>query len=340
MKLFIGHLTLRLLVSVVFLAAIGFLASRIGYAETWTDATVSFSVEAQFVSVSGTDIVLRKADGKTINVPIARLSDASRVQTKRLYELSKAAPAGGAPATMPAIANTSQYKPKPRQLNFTPPSPPVIPPLKPYPDNASLQKAWEHVRDEALAGRLEVLWQAMPDDIRDFADGHKISDYFNYHLPRIGAHLQLLLKAIPAEERDAFMGQFAVDQTSETSGTITLPKDDGGTEAVEMVRYNNRWLPKAMVASWLEEKDGIIDKMVANTSGGLPVGNSPETDAMIRDVIAQADKALTPLLAASSQQEFDFAIGQVLFPLMMMGGSGDAGPGGPAAAPALPPFPQ
>jgi hypothetical protein len=413
------HLVPRILMSAAVVVAFGITIPEKGFAETWTDASGSFSVEAKFVAVSGKDVVLQKADGKTINVPISRLSEASRAQAKRLYELSKGVPVAGAPAT----ADVSSYKPKSRQLNFTPPKPPVIPPLTPYPENASLQQAWEHVRDQALAGRLEVFWQALPDDIQAFADGqeirerlrpyaddkfaispemidiinkltellitkktfilnspilaqvppqfqplinqgydpavgliyeyaemtfnteavleHKLGDYLNYHLPRMGAHLQLLVKAVPADQLDAFTGQVTVDQTSETNGTMTFPKDDGGTETVEMVRYRNRWLPKDMVESWLEEKDSIIDKMVENAAGGMAVGNSPETDAMIKEVITQADKAMTPLLAANSQQEFDFALGQALFPLMMMmGGPGGAGGGGPALPPGLPPLPQ
>lgn len=414
------HLISRTVVSVVILVAVGFVVPEKGFAETWSDATGSFSVEAKFVGISGKDVVLQKADGKTINVPIARLSDTSRAQAKRLYELSKGAPAGGAPvAAMAAGDNTAQYKPKPRQLNFTPPTPPVIPSLTPYPENASLQQAWEHVRDQALAGRLEVFWQALPDDMQVFADGqeirerlrpyaenkfaispemidvvnkltellitkkkfllnspilaqappqfqplikqgynpavglvyecaemafnteagleHKLGDYLNYHLPRMGAHLQLLAKLIPTGELEAFTGQVTADQTSEMSGTLTFPENDGGTEKVEMVRYMNRWLPKDIIDSWLEEKGSIIDKMVENAAGGVVVGNSPETEAMIKQVITQADNAMTPLLAAKTQQEFDFALGQVLFPLiMMMGGPGGAGAGGLALPPGLP----
>jgi hypothetical protein len=142
----------RMVVSAVILVAVGIVIPEKGFAETWTDATGSFSIEAKFVGVSGKDVVLQKADGKTINVPIARLSDASRAQAKRLYELSKGMPAGGA---MAAAANAAQYKPSPRQLNFTPPTPPVIPPLKPYPENASLQQAWEHVCDQPRDDRRD-----------------------------------------------------------------------------------------------------------------------------------------------------------------------------------------
>ncbi len=121
------------------------------------------------------------------------------------------------------------------------------------------------------------------------------------------------------------------------SGTLTFPENDGGTEKVEMVRYMNRWLPKDIIDSWLEEKGSIIDKMVENAAGGVVVGNSAETEAMIKQVITQADNAMTPLLAAKTQQEFDFALGQVLFPLiMMMGGPGGAGAGGLALPPGLP----
>jgi len=410
-------MTWRWVVSAVFLATVGLVSPEKAFAETWTDATGSFSLDAKFVGVSGRDIVLQKADGKTIHVPIARLSDASRAQAKKLYELSKAAPTGGvAAAAMPAVATASQYKPTPRELNFTPPSPPAIPLQKPFPENASLEATWNHVRDEAMAGHLEVFWQALPDDIRELVDGqeirdrlrpyaddkfsvspemtdvvnkltellvtkkpfilnspllaqvppdfrplieqgydptvglvhefaemsfnteaifdHTMSDFLNYHLPRFGAHLQLLLKVMPPEVKDSLLSQVTVDQTSETTGTITLPGEGGNPQTVEMVRYYNRWLPKDMVDSWLEEKDTVIDKMVDNAASGVAAGNSPETAAMIKSVIEQANQAMGPLLAANSQQEFDFAVGQAIAPFMMM--LGGAGGGGPAALPGLP----
>ncbi|MBL8890725.1 MAG: trypsin-like peptidase domain-containing protein [Planctomycetaceae bacterium] len=45
---------------------------------TWKDSTGSFSIEAKFVKFSGGDVVLEDKTGKTMNVPIARLSAEDR----------------------------------------------------------------------------------------------------------------------------------------------------------------------------------------------------------------------------------------------------------------------
>lgn len=394
--------------------------------ETWSDATGNFKVEAKYAGISGTNVVLQKPDGKTINVPISKLSPESRAQAKRFYEMAKMGLAPTAPGATAGsvVAAASKYQPKPRQLNFTPPTPPAIPPMAAFPENASLQATWEHVRDQALAGHLEVLWHAMPDDIRALADGseireklgphmkdnvnvspemievtnklteilvtkkpfilksplltqvppqfipminqaydpavgvvhelaefsfnangeailaHSTTDFLNYHLSRLGAHVQALLKIVPTEIRDGLIAGITTNQTDETTGTMTIPKQDGSTETIEMVRYNNRWLPKDMVTQWEAEKDTIIEKMVANASSGeLQVGNSPENQAMLNGVLQQANAMMDPLLAAKTQTEFDIALGQVLMPVMMMmggaGGPGGPGPGGPGLG-----FPQ
>lgn len=45
---------------------------------TWTDRTGQFSVEAAAVQVLGDDVALRRRDGKTVRVPIEKLSDADQ----------------------------------------------------------------------------------------------------------------------------------------------------------------------------------------------------------------------------------------------------------------------
>jgi hypothetical protein len=411
------------------LASLGILGAhgvRPAHGETWSDTTGNFKVEAKYAGISGTNVVLQKPDGKTINVPINKLSPESRAQAKRFYEMAKVglAPTDPAATVGSAVAATSKYQPKPRPLNFTPPTPPAIPPMTAFPENASLQATWEHVRDQALAGHLEVLWHAMPDDIRALADGsevreklgphmkdnlnvspemieatnklteilvtkkpfilkspllaqvppqfipminqaydpavgvvhefaefsfnantdailaHSTTDILDYHLSRLGAHLQALLKIVPTEIREGLIAGITTSQTDETTGTMTIPKQDGSTEAIEMVRYNNRWLPKDMVTQWEVEKDTMIDKMVENASSrNLQIGNNAESQAMFTAAIQQANGMMDPLLAAMTQTEFDLALGQVLMPvMMMMGGAG--GPGGPdAGGPGLG-FPQ
>ena len=45
---------------------------------TWTDSTGKHEVVARFVELDGTTVVLRRNDGKTVRVPLARLSDADQ----------------------------------------------------------------------------------------------------------------------------------------------------------------------------------------------------------------------------------------------------------------------
>ena len=47
-------------------------------ARTWTDATGKYSYEADLVRVDGDRVILRRADGKTASVPLAKLSEADQ----------------------------------------------------------------------------------------------------------------------------------------------------------------------------------------------------------------------------------------------------------------------
>ena len=54
---------------------------------TWSDNTGSFQIEAVFVKVDGDNVVLKKKDGKELNVPVSRLSENDQAV---IAELSKA----------------------------------------------------------------------------------------------------------------------------------------------------------------------------------------------------------------------------------------------------------
>ena len=53
-------------------------AAQPGWARKWSDATGKFSVEAELVEVKADKVVLRKAGGSEITVPLARLSQVDR----------------------------------------------------------------------------------------------------------------------------------------------------------------------------------------------------------------------------------------------------------------------
>jgi thiol-disulfide isomerase/thioredoxin len=53
-------------------------AAAFGEVRTWTDASGKFSVDAELVGVDGGQVTLRSSDGKTLAVPLSRLSAADR----------------------------------------------------------------------------------------------------------------------------------------------------------------------------------------------------------------------------------------------------------------------
>lgn len=407
-----GSYRLRALRCGLTIAAYGFIACCSGLvvlAETWSDATGKFKLEADYAGIEGKSVLLRRADGKTVTVPIANLSAESRAQAKAHYLKSKAA---GDSTTKPSVSTPmatpiASYAPKKRELKFPVPSIPAIKPLSAFPENASLQETLDFVRAQALAGHLEVFWLALPDDMRQTADSSElreglrpaltsnaqttnemiavldkllevlivkksfimkspilaqvppeamplieagyepltgiiyeysdmamntegvlnssVTSYLTYHLPRIGAHVQSLVNLVPAPLRDTFVNGITATQSDDTSGTITWPKQDGTTESIDMVKYNGRWIPKSLADEWAAKKDTLVQDAIAAATANQDVGKTnPQLQAMTAGMVKQADAVLDPLIAAQTQQEFDFALGQVMMPLMMTLGGGAA----------------
>lgn len=72
---------IRRLITTLLLTVACLIAARIGRVaadeeeRTWTDSTGKHKVVARFVELDGTTVVLRREDGKTVRVPLSRLSD-------------------------------------------------------------------------------------------------------------------------------------------------------------------------------------------------------------------------------------------------------------------------
>lgn len=148
-------------------------------AETWSDASGKFKIEAQYGGVDGKNLVLKKADGSTISVPISRLSPASRAQAKKLFEQSRsgasaasASPVATAPisSAQPMISSAPVEVAPPDNINFTPPTPSPVDPLPAFPENASLQETVDFIEAQVMAGHPEVFWHALPQKLRDAID--------------------------------------------------------------------------------------------------------------------------------------------------------------------------
>jgi pimeloyl-ACP methyl ester carboxylesterase len=60
-------------------------------AETWSDASGKFQVEAEFVKLEGEEVHLQKPDGQALVVPLSKLSTAAQERAKRLAMLAEAA---------------------------------------------------------------------------------------------------------------------------------------------------------------------------------------------------------------------------------------------------------
>ncbi|MGB0597348.1 MAG: SHD1 domain-containing protein [Rubripirellula sp.] len=397
-------------------------------AETWSDLSGQFTVEAEYVRVEGRSVVLRKSDGRELTVPIAKLSAASRAQAKKLYEAAKSN-ANPAPKTPPAgvaapgeaaapAANAGGAANMPAaaiEFGVTMPEPAAVKPMEPFPADASLQQTVDHIRDQIIAGHPEVIWYALPTSMRTELDSDELrqtmqpmiqkqmqvtkpvevlmkkvvqilvkqknfvlnsemlksqvpppmmpmvqqaydpavgilselvaiqfavqktgsqtfTDMVDYHGPRIGGHMQGLMPMLPPGMLDQAMGQIQVTQTDATSGTMTIPSEEG-EEVTPMVRYEDRWIPAELATEWDQMKGSLIETVQGAMA--LAEEQTPQATMMIGMITTTAGGMLDPMLNATSQQEFDAAIMQLMGLAAMFGGGGDGGgfPGGPGGAP-------
>lgn len=72
---------------------IGCLAAAGATARTWTDASGSFTIEAEFVDCENSQVKLRKADGGELTVPLTKLSADDRAYVRQQMRQHKSTPA-------------------------------------------------------------------------------------------------------------------------------------------------------------------------------------------------------------------------------------------------------
>lgn len=147
-------------------------------AEIWTDQSGAFSVEAEFKGVEGTSVVLLKENGVQIKVPISRLSEESKALAKSLYEAMKPGATTATPQS-PTNAEAATNVIPARSLSFTPPEPPILAAMPAFPDNATLQETVDFVTTNLKSGHLEVLWHALPDEMRSELDSPEVRQTVN-----------------------------------------------------------------------------------------------------------------------------------------------------------------
>ncbi|QEF98023.1 hypothetical protein Mal15_20700 [Stieleria maiorica] len=367
-------------------------------AETWTDNTGQFQIDAEYVGVEGRSVVLRLADGSTKTVPIDRLSDASRNRAKELYEAANQNPVAAKPA-MNATPKASTSADN--QHDFAP-AVPAVAPMPAFPENGTLQQTVDFVVAQVLAGHPEVIWYALPEDVRREVDSAEVREamrpsvqlqvqtqkpiedvankvceilirkkqfilntpmlkmappqvmqmvqpiydpasgliyelvqcafhsqmavdqsvtaYVDHYGPRIGGHLHALVQSAPPGMIEQFTSKIVVDQIDDSNGTITVPKQDGGTTVIELVAFNGRWVPKEFVTKW-KEKGGTMAEGLAEQFENNQEAFQASQQQMAQAtgmVSAMANQFLQPMLDATNQQEFDAALTQAVMTIGMM----------------------
>lgn len=78
--------------------------------QTWTDATGKHKVEAEFISLEGGNVSLKTAEGKTITLELAKLSEADQTTAKNFASGEKTPAAGEAPAAPSDIKISAKGK--------------------------------------------------------------------------------------------------------------------------------------------------------------------------------------------------------------------------------------
>ncbi len=139
--------------SIVITCAIGLSLSaphRAAYAQspdspilTWFDDSGTHKIEARFVKIDGTNVVLVTAENKQLNVPYDKLSLPSQLQARKLE-------------------NPSDYEAPELPSSFA--APPLGP--SPYPENVTLEQFLEVLTKEVKEGRNEALWYALTPEMQ------------------------------------------------------------------------------------------------------------------------------------------------------------------------------
>ena len=119
-------------------------------AEEWSDQSGSFKLEAEYVGVEGTSVVLRKPDHSEIRVQIARLSVASRNRAKMLYSAKSRAAAS--PRAI-EVSQSNVIDSEPIDLGYS--------------DDLTLAEAAKFWSDGIRRGDMQVIYLWLPKSFRE-----------------------------------------------------------------------------------------------------------------------------------------------------------------------------
>ncbi|MEZ6088941.1 MAG: SHD1 domain-containing protein [Pirellulaceae bacterium] len=153
------------------------IAATADSADFWTDISGRYKVEAEYAGMDGKSVILRKSDGLFVKVPLERLSAESRELAKRRHAASNSSELKPATPTMPEtssdVVSSNTQVASTKTFDFDAPVPPPVPPMRPFPVDVTLAETVDFIRQEVLAGHPEVIWYAVPKELREIADSQE-----------------------------------------------------------------------------------------------------------------------------------------------------------------------
>ncbi|TWU57642.1 SHD1 domain-containing protein [Rubripirellula reticaptiva] len=302
----IGHAAYLRMLVIPLLA--GFGLALPAQAEIWIDTTGSFKIDAEYERVDGSSVVLRKANGQTIAVPINRLSEASRARAKELYEQAKS---GGSKSPTNLATNSesggSRYQPANRFANIVAPSAPDIGQMDPFPINPKLQQQFDYMKAQVMNGHLEVLWYCLPDDVRTELDSQEFRDLYRPMLENYADQnaamekMTAKLLEVLTTKKDFVFGSSLL--ASVPPGV--LPMLQQGYDPGVGLMYEWMSLSKGFESipetTFTELANYHLPRLGAHATGLLPLAPTGSIDGLLDQVVIEQTSANTGTITAPKQ---------------------------------------
>lgn len=247
-----------------FLSASAQAQSSDAAAQTWVDETGQHKIQAKFVKLDGPNVVLLTAEGKQINVPYAKLSLSSQFRAKK-------------------AADPKAFEAPPLPSTFAPP--PLA--ASPFPEDSTIEQYIDTLFNELKAGRAEVVWHAIPPDMRTDAEAILVKGA-EVLGPRTFKQIQAVLPnalTIVRDKRSFIIGNPRVARQPELAKSLQqiLPATEPMIELLTRpATWSSENFKSGNVGPWLmlfaNDSLNAYQKMTASlkpilAARGLPVGD-------------------------------------------------------------------
>lgn len=355
-------------------------------ASVWTDVTGSYRVEATFVRLDQQNVVLKKADGKEVSVPLNKLSEASRKQAMSAASAlnEKVAPNPSTPdfnsgleqgASQTAISIPSGMDAK-QAVDFlfqhVKDGKWIVVwdwlPTKSQSDLENIVKLTTQKYDPELLKPVQqvtsdiikvlrtkktfvlgtpMVKEALKEDYEltstcydpmvDLLEAYCSSDMMNAeklksgklrtaldaYLTQIAKKAAALQASVPPDSPsfaklksmswDAI--QYEVESTSDSGATLIIKRENSPEFRTELVKFEDRWLPKAMVEGWEERRTQVMKEL-----NELTPAKMAQTKQAMQIPVIMIGGVINGFMSAQDQASFDEVFNGIMPMIAMMGG--------------------